>query len=208
MPANLRGLHCDRHRLELPALLQTDWVEVEISAGTPATRTKFSAVHQAVQTLETRKGYPFAAIGSAARAGFESPIELLGYNLCGGDGYLWVDLFWRATERHQRTHFLWVHLLDADTGESVTSEEGNIPKYDWREGDLYQERRILWLDDVPPGSYKLGVALDSAPLVGSETAKLMPDWLIMIEAPIEVLPAADRDGLAPNDGATAHVPRP
>jgi hypothetical protein len=47
--------------------------------------------------------------------------------------------------------------------------------------------------------------LDPAPLAIGEAATLMSDWLIMIEAPIEVLLAAEREGLAPNNGATAYT---
>jgi hypothetical protein len=129
-------------------------------------------------------------MGSAAHVGFDAPVELLGTNLDAGEGFLWVDLFWRGTARHERTHFMWVHLLDPETGQSVVSEEGLIMKYDWREGDLFQDRRILWLDDVPPGEYRLGVALDATPTDYWEGAVLLPSGVVMLDVPVHVLPGA------------------
>jgi hypothetical protein len=188
--------------------LQVGEFEISVSALSQGKVLDSYTFGQPIHVLETRRGLTFPAMGSAARIGFETPLELLGYNLEGGEGFLWVDLFWRSTAQHQKTHFLWVHLLDPETGQSVVSEEGIIQKFDWREGDLFQERRILWLDDVAPGEYTLGVALDAAPVVDEQTARLLPDRVVMLDVPIRVLPVALKDLAAPYEGSTGYTPGP
>jgi hypothetical protein len=80
-------------------------------------------------------------------------------------------------------------------------------KYEWRDRDLYQERRVLWLDDVAPGQYTLGIALDAAPLVDEQTTELLPGGVVMLDVPVWVLPAAQKDSSAAVEGGiVVHIP--
>jgi hypothetical protein len=168
-----------------------------LSAGEPlGTYTLAQPIH----VLRTRREEAFSAMGSVAHVGFDEPFEMLGYSLTAGEGSIWVDLFWHSTAKHQKTHFLWVHLLDPETGQSVVSEEGLIMKYDWKEGDLFQERRILWLDDVAPGQYALGVALDATPIVDEQAASLLPGGVVMLDVAVRVSPAGLKDSPASEEG--------
>jgi hypothetical protein len=189
LPRSWPGLSCAFRPLEFDPPPQAGVMAFHVtplSAGEPlGTYTLAQPIH----VLRTRRGDAFSAMGSVAHVGFDEPFEMLGYSLTAREGSIWVDLFWRSTANHQKTHFLWVHLLNPETGQSVVSEEGLIGKYDWKEGDLFQERRILWLDDVAPGQYALGVALDATPIVDDQGASLLPGGVVMLDVAVRVLPA-------------------
>ena len=158
--------------------------------------------------LEMRNGVSFPAMGYAGQATFDAPLEVLGANLVGGDGYIWTDLFLRSTERHQGSYRLSIQLLDPDSGRDVSHSDDIIADRMWQDGDLYQERRILWLNDVPPGRYSLRVVLQGPP-APAFYMKPSPGEVAVLEVPLLVLPASEQ-GAAPPAGnwivAYTHTP--
>jgi hypothetical protein len=141
---------------------------------------------QPLHLLHTRKGVPYPAMGSSCQVAFEAPIEMLGYSLSGGDSYIWADLFWRSTAKHQRTYELSLHLFDPETLEQVVQAEGAIQKDQWKKGELFGERMLLWVDGVPPGQYRLGIRIDVTPVIQDCGAELLPGNVILLDAPVIV----------------------
>ncbi len=114
-------------------------------------------------------------------------MELSGYNLVGGDGFVWTDLFLRAMDKHQGSYFLSVQLVDVETGQEVLASDDIIPDHTWKRGDLYQERRILWLNDIAPGRYYLRIVLQGPPAPGWYVAPSQGQ-VVTLEVPLLVLP--------------------
>jgi hypothetical protein len=102
-------------------------------------------------------------MGVSSPAAYDAPMELLGYNLVGEEGFVWADLFLRSTDKYQGSYFLSAQLVDLDTGQIVSHSDDIIPGRKWKKGDLFQERRILWLNDITPGRYSLRVVLQGPP---------------------------------------------
>jgi hypothetical protein len=160
---------------------------------------------QQIQVLETRQGTQFPAMGHAAPAAFEVPMELLGYSLIGGDGFVWTDLFLRSTEKHQGAYKLSVELVETSGGQEVPRSEGVIPDRRWKAGDLYQARRLLRLDGVPPGQYSLRIVLQRAQAFSAP----LPGDIAWVEAPLLVLPASEpATTVLEEDWIVAHTPSP
>jgi hypothetical protein len=155
---------------------------------------------QPIHVLQTRDGTEFPAMGASSPVAFDAPMELLGYNMVGGDGFVWVDLFWRSTAKHQGSYFLSVELVDQNTGQGVSHADDVIPDHVWKEGDLYQERRILWLNDVPPGRYSLRIVLQGPPAPVSYTEP-SPGETAVLEVPLLVLPASAKGSEVPEPGS-------
>jgi hypothetical protein len=147
---------------------------------------------QPIHTLETRRGVLFPAMGTYSPATYDAPMELLGYNLAGGEGFVWTDLFLRSTDKHQGSYFLSVQLVDPDTGMRVSHSDDIIPDHSWKKGDLYGEQRILWLDDVAPGRYSLRIVLQGPPAPGWNTEP-SPGDVVVQDVPLLVLPLSARD---------------
>jgi hypothetical protein len=146
-------------------------------------------------------------MGYAFPVAFDAPIELLGLNLVGGNGFIWIDLFWRSTARHQETYELSVHLLDPETGQSFVSASGTIQKQSWKKGELFGERMILWLDAVPPGQYSLGLALGDRRSIDRRTGELLPETVAVLNVPVLVQPPASKDSpVLDKGGIIAHPP--
>jgi hypothetical protein len=200
LPYPLQALACEFLTLEWAPPFQAGEYDLSITplAGKQPLGTYTMSLP--IQVLQMRKGIVFPAWGSASPVTFDTPMELLGYNLVGGDGFVWTDLFWRSTAKHRGSHSLSVHLVDPETGQSVAYVDAVIPEQEWKRGDLYQERRVLWLDDVPPGRYSLAVALDGLPAPGQGTSEPSPGGVVVLDAPVLVLPASSKDSVVPEKG--------
>jgi hypothetical protein len=77
-----------------------------------------------------------------------------------GDGFAWVDLYWRSTATHQRSYPRALYLIDRSTGQSIGQTAGIMENLAWQEGELYQERVVLWLEDALPDEPLLAIELD------------------------------------------------
>ena len=125
----------------------------------------------------------------------------------GGDGYLWLDLYWRGLEEHAQRYLLGLSLLDQKTGQVVASSQDRIPKLDWREGDLVHERRVLWINDVPQGQYSLGIALsrEQEPeewivAFDAQGGEPWPLAVALLDAPVLILPTGLKESAVSDDG--------
>jgi hypothetical protein len=123
-------------------------------------------------------------------------LEVLGYNLIGGDGFVWADLFLRSTEKHQGSYVLSLQLVGPDSDRDVSHSDDIIPYREWKQGDLHQERRLLWLDGVPPGQYALRILLQSTPL----SVPPAPGDVAVLDVPLLVLPASQKGSIALEEG--------
>jgi hypothetical protein len=199
LPGSALGLACQLWAPELATPMQAGTYKLSITLLAGQQPVDTYTAPQPIQVLQTRKGEAFAAMGQPAGVVLDPPMEIAGYNLAGGDGFLWTDLFVRSTEKHDGTPFLTVRLVDAETGQSAVSENGLIMKYQWKQGDLIQERRVLWLDGVRPGRYRLGVALDHDPTIDLQTGELVTEHTVTLDTPVLVLPAGapEPEGLEP-----------
>ena len=187
-----QGLTCSSHNLDLEPAFQTGEYSLDI--------TPFSGEHslgtytttQAVLRLPLLGREPVLAMGSPCYVAFDVAIELLGYDLMEGDGFAWIDLYWRSTAAHQRTYPRTIHLIDASTGQSIAQSAGTVQKYEWEKGDLFQERMVLWLDDALPDEPLLGIELDGklvtdgcrADLLVGEYAEALPPGQLVYVSPI------------------------
>ena len=200
LPRSLQGLDCEFLILEWPQPFQDGEYDLTVTAFAQEAPVGTYTMSLPIQILETRRGTPFPAMGFGLPATFDSPMELQGYNLEGGDGFVWTDLFWRSMVKHQASYPVSVHLLDPETGQSVSQVDGVIPEHEWNRGDLYADRWILWLDDVPPGRYSLGIALDGSPASEQRVGEPSPENLAVLDVPLLVLPASSHDSAAPEEG--------
>jgi hypothetical protein len=205
LPAVSPGLACDMAIMawDPPYLLGAyDLGFTPLEKGQPL---ETYTVKQQIQVLETRHGTQFPAMGNAAPATFDAPLELLGYNLIGGDGFVWADLFLRSTERHQASYSLSVQMVGAEGGREVSRSDAIISDRRWKAGDLYQSRRLLGLDGVPPGQYSLRIVLRPAPV----SSPPVPGDIALLDVPLLVLPASEQGTTAlQEDWIVAHTPLP
>lgn len=206
LPPTPQGLVCERVPLALTLPFQPDWYNLSITPSTGEQSLGTYTTPLPIHSLQTRQGATFPAMGSTFGVTFDAPTELLGYNLEGGDGFVWVDLFWRGLDRHHQAYSLLVQLLDPTTGHPVVSNDGFIPKLDWRKGEIFQERRILWLKDVPQGQYSLGIVLSPKaepdkriPAFDRHTAEPWLEDMAISDIPVLVLPKALQDSPVPEE---------
>jgi hypothetical protein len=200
LPNASQGLACDTQHLELAAPLQNGEYTLAITPLSGEEPLGTYTTTQPIHVLQTRNGTQFPAMGTSSPAAFDAPMELLAYNMVGGDGFLWVDLFWRSTAKHQGSYSLSVELADPESGQCPTHAESIIPEHAWKEGDLYQERRILWLNDVAPGRYSLCIVLQGPPAPDPYAGDPSPGEVAVLEVPLLVLPAPAKGSDVPEPG--------
>jgi hypothetical protein len=208
LPETAEGLACDFAVLEWepPYLVgKYDLGITPVRGGQPL-ETYTTSLPLIV--LEMRNGVSFPAMAYPVSATFDAPLEVLGANLVGGDGFVWTDLFLRSTQRHQGSYLFSVELLDADAGRDVSHSDDIISDRMWRDGDLYQERRILWLNNVPPGQYSLRVVLQERPASGYYMEP-SPGEVAILDVPLQVLPVSEQGSVPPEgDWIVAYTQMP
>ncbi|MGD9374376.1 MAG: hypothetical protein PVJ23_01220 [Anaerolineae bacterium] len=208
LPQPAQNLACDLVSFEWEPPYAVGEYDLAITPLTSGQALETYTARLPVLVLEMRNGVRFPAMGYPVQTTFDASLEVLGANLVGGDGFVWTDLFLRSTERHQGSYFLSVQLLDPDTGRDVSHSDDIISERPWKDGDLYQERRILWLNDVPPGQYSLRVVLQGPP-APPYYVEPSPGDVAVLDVPLLVLPASER-GAGPPEGdwivAYTHMP--
>ncbi|MFC2030353.1 hypothetical protein ACFLWA_06455 [Chloroflexota bacterium] len=195
LPARSEGLACQHWPLELEG--RTGSYDLAITAVSGEEHLGTYTTTLPIQALEHRRGEAFPAVGHEYSATYDAPLELLGFNLVGDEGFVWVDLYWRATAPLDQPLILTMHLLDPVTGQPVVSAGDILHRLEWKRGDLLHETRVLWLDDVPQGQYPLGLVLSpqaepeqSIRAYDSSLGDPWPDDMAVLNQPLLVLPAA------------------
>ena len=198
LPARSEGLACQHWLLELEA--QTGSYDLSITALSGGQPLGTYTTTLPIQVLEHRRRGPFPVVGHEYLATYDAPVELLGYNLVGDEGFVWVDLYWRATAPLDEPLILTMHLLDPVTGGPLASAGDILHRLEWKRGDLLHETRVMWLDDVPQGQYSLGLVLSpqaeperSIRAFDGAKGEPWPDEMAVLDQPVLVLPAALRD---------------
>jgi hypothetical protein len=160
-----------------------------------------------IYVLQNETGALVPVVGYALHTIFDAPIEMLGYNLTEGDGFVWTDLYWRGLEEHIQNYLLSIELIDPKTGQRFLSDHALMPKSEWGSGDLFHERRISWLDNVPQGQYSMGVSLhldekpqELIPALNASTNEQWPGNVVMLDIPLLVLPASLKGSSPPGEG--------
>jgi hypothetical protein len=205
LPGVSQGLACDFIIVEWDPPHPVGEYDLRVTPLAKGQPLETYAMKQPLQVLETRQGVQFPVMGFASPATFDAPLEVLGYNLIGGDGFVWADLFLRSTEEHQGSYSLSVQLVGPDSDRDVSRSDDIIPDRRWKAGDLYQERRLLRLNGVPPGQYSLRILLQSAPLSWPPA----PGDVAVLDVPLLVLPASEQGTTALEEGwIVAHTQMP
>ncbi|MFN2289815.1 MAG: hypothetical protein ACK2UC_01370 [Anaerolineae bacterium] len=159
LPSTSEGLVCETPQLEISPPLAAGEYTVGITPFLAGRSLGTYTTTQPIHILQTRDGTEFPAMGVSSPMAFDAPMELLGYNVMEGDRFLWTDVFLRSSERHGAAYLLSMELLDPATGTEVAQAQNTIPEHQWKRGELYQERQILWFGDVIPGQYSLRIVL-------------------------------------------------
>ena len=99
---------------------------------------------------------------------FDKKMKLLGYDVKGDAGQksALVILYWRALAQMDTSYTVFVHLLDAQNkviaaGDALPGN-GEFPTPGWIEDEYITDARMLALDDVPPGTYRIEIGVYDA----------------------------------------------
>lgn len=205
LPSPAQGLSCRSHVLELEQPPQNGAFTLNITPFAGGRSLGTYSTTQAVLALPQADGEPMAAMGSSCYVPFDAAIELLGYDLMAGDGFAWVDLYWRSTEAHQRSYPRAITLIDRSTGQSIGQTMGTIDKQGWEKGELYQERVVLWLEDALPEDPVLGIELAGNLITDGCRADLLVGEYVEALAPgqqvyVSPIPSDDSDRMSGLNG--------
>jgi hypothetical protein len=106
---------------------------------------------------------PRAPAPIAMNAMLDARVQLVGYTVERVDQSLRVTLHWLALAEMDRNYHSYVHLLDADGNLIAQSDgvpdQGLTPTTRWLPGEIVSDRRILALNDVSRGEYRLRVGM-------------------------------------------------
>jgi hypothetical protein len=99
--------------------------------------------------------------------GWEDAIRLSDYQLLEEDGLLIVDLRWEATERLAGSYKVFLHLIEAESGQIVgqvdtVPRDWAYPTSWWEAGEVVTDRLNMPLDEAGPGRYQLWLGLYDA----------------------------------------------
>jgi hypothetical protein len=137
------------------ALLTAHLLDIQVSAGSrdfsPPTRHK-----------------------RVVNAAYGSNLRLLRYNLEVGDDAAYITLHWQSLRRMKVDYKFFVHLYDAES-EALVAQVDTMPQdwtypTTWWEADkVVSDETMLSFEDIPPGTYRLGVGVYN-PLTGERLA--------------------------------------
>ncbi len=102
-----------------------------------------------------------AALPNPVEARFDGLVALRGYDVRlpdGGDSVaagepIDIDLYWEVTGQPPGDYYLFVHLIDRETGALIGQRDthpglGNFPASQWRPGDRFVERLQLYVPET------------------------------------------------------------
>jgi hypothetical protein len=155
-----QGLTCESHDFEVEPDFRTGEYALEITVFSGGHPLGTYSTTLGILRLPSAGEETLLAMGSPCYIPFDTDIELLGYNVMDGEGFVWIDLFWRSTASVQRTYARAIDFLDPATGQSIAGSQGQIQKHEWNEGERFQERILIWLDKDLQDDAVLSVELD------------------------------------------------
>jgi hypothetical protein len=191
LPNTALGLSCESHTLSLEHASQAGEYTLEITPFSGEQSLGTYATTQSIFGLPQPIGESIAANGLPCYVPFDSTVELLGYDWMEGDGFVWVDLYWRSTDRHERRYPRAIFLTDPSTGRSIGQAAGVIEKHEWEKGELFQDRVLLWLEDSLPDEPLLAIELDGNRITDGCRADLL------VEDYVGSLPSGQRVYVSP-----------
>jgi hypothetical protein len=187
LPGVSQGLACDTPQLVPLSPLQAGEHQLSVTPLSGERALGTYTTTQPIYLAQTRDGTLFPTMGFSSPVDFQDSMELTGYNMMGGDGFVWTDLFLRSSSRHTGSYLLSAQFLDPGTGQVVSRLDDTIPNRKWKREDLYQQRQILWLDNTAPGRYSLRVVLEGPP-APTQYREPSPGEVAALEVPLVVLP--------------------
>ena len=150
-----------------------------------------------------RTGAQYAAMGTPFHVPYSVPMEMRGFDLVGGQGFLWSDLSAKPGGASAALQSLRYSSWRVGAARPVAKTIAEFPGSRMERGATVQERRILWINDVAPGQYALGLIL-KAPgtsiLPFRVKRRACPDCAVKLDVPVLVVPAALRDSLPQPNG--------
>lgn len=102
---------------------------------------------------------PFTA-KAATTVVWQNSLQLTGFTANFDTETLLLDLYFQANEPTDQSAVIFIHVLDADTGQLVAQSDAvphnwQYPTLAWAAGEAVLERRTLLLADLPAGRYDL-----------------------------------------------------
>ncbi|GIW08332.1 MAG: hypothetical protein KatS3mg060_3137 [Dehalococcoidia bacterium] len=165
--------HLDPHGLLLPHDLQPGRYMVEVGLYPEGSTDRLTAKSPAGPAADRALLGPFrVGIGSqpvapktAVHASFGGAFTLLGFDRAEGveRGALPLTLYWRADRPMDRDYTVTVQLLDQHgrlaAQRDVQPRDGTYPTAIWRPSEVIPDVHRLPVSNVPPGDYRLIVAV-------------------------------------------------
>lgn len=156
-----------------------------------------------VVMLAPERGFTVPPMAQAVAANFGNPstgsgqavLRLLGYDLEMEDGALHVTLHWQALRRMEVPYKFFVHLMDSESGDLVAQADvmphnWTYPTTWWEVGEVVSDEIALSLEDLPPGSYRLGIGVyhpdtgERLPISGASSGFIADDDRLMLQEEI------------------------
>jgi hypothetical protein len=119
---------------------------------------------ETIAVQELPRSFDAPAMAHRLDVAFGDGLDLLGYDARPGAERLALTLHWRARKRLDVPYKFFVHLYDAESGEVVAQadvmpHDWSYPTTWWEEGEVVSDEISLPLQDVPPGTYRVGVGV-------------------------------------------------
>ncbi|MEM4725133.1 MAG: hypothetical protein QXP01_08995, partial [Candidatus Hadarchaeum sp.] len=127
---------------------------------------------------------------------FGGQIRLAGYELIRTSNELRVTLWWQALATPVDDYIVFVHLFDpADKTIVAQSDamprQGTYPTSGWSSGEVVSETIHFTLDQVPTGSYRLGIGLYDRNLIRltaiDAAQQLIPDNRLVLPERVDIV---------------------
>ncbi len=147
------------YTLPMPANLSPGKYELALGLSEPG--SEIIAGNTAVLGDVTISAFDPALLSSVR---WQEGISLAGSDISDNKSELNVTLYWTAEEPVAESYKVFLHLVDADTGEIVAQSDmiprnWTYPTTAWEPGEIVHDLRSLPVDDISSGAYTLQLGL-------------------------------------------------
>jgi hypothetical protein len=125
-------------------------------------------------SASSRDFSPPARHKRVVNAAYGSDLRLLEYDLEIGGDAVYITLHWQSLRRMEVDYKFFVHLYDAESEALVAQvdtmpQDWTYPTTWWEAHKVVPDETMLSFEDIPPGTYRLGVGVYN-PLTGERLA--------------------------------------